>query len=266
MFYRRTGFPEEGELVLCTVTKVQSNSVFVRLDEYEKSGMIHISEISAGRIRNIRDFVKEDKVIVCVILRVNKERGYIDLSLRRVNEGQRRNKIEEIKQEQKAEKIIEVVAGELKKKTEDAYHDIYMPISKYYSNLHQCFQDVVKGEVGLEELGIPFNYIKPLQEAVQQRMKPKELYVGGKLSLYSYASQGVEIVKNALLAGVRHGLGRLQIRYLGGGIYDIIIKGEEYKDAEHLLNKVINAIKSAIPKGKAIMTFTREEKKAVIVV
>lgn len=263
MFYLRTGFPEEGELVLCTVTKVQSHSVFVRLDEFDKSGMIHISEISAGRIRNIRDFVKEDKVVVCVVLRINQERGYIDLSLRRVNEGQRRKKIEEIKQEQKAEKIIETLAEQLKKKKEEAYQDIYTPVSKYYMFLYQCFQDVAKGEVQLDELGIPSHYVKPLQEIIQQRIKPKELYVGGKLFLQSYASQGLELLKSALLAGAQQDTDHVKLRYLGGGAYDILVKGEEYKEAEKILNKVLKAIEGSLPKGKAIMNFTREEKKAV---
>jgi len=45
MFYRKEGYPEENELVLCTVTSVQYNSVFCMLDQYSKSGMIHISEV-----------------------------------------------------------------------------------------------------------------------------------------------------------------------------------------------------------------------------
>lgn len=262
MFYKRTGYPEEGELVLCTVTKVQSHSVFVRLDEFDKGGMIHISEVSPGRIRNIRDFVKEDKVIVCMVLRTNEERGYIDLSLRRVNEGQKRKKIEEIKQEQKAEKIIEAVAVELKKKPEQVYQEIYTPISKQYLLLYQCFQDFIKNEVSFEEIGVPSQYLKLLSEIVTQRIKPKEVYVGGKIMLQSYAANGVEIVKNALLVGIEQGKDVLQMTYLGGGAYNIIIKAEEYKQAEQMLNKVINAVESAIPKGKATVSFIREEKKA----
>ena len=61
MLLKKQGFPEESELVLCTVTSVQYHSVFVDIDEYGKSGLIHISEVSPGRIRNIRDFVKEGK-------------------------------------------------------------------------------------------------------------------------------------------------------------------------------------------------------------
>ena len=112
---KKEGFPEEGELLLCTVTKIFGHSVFVNVEDYNRSGMIHISEISPGRIRNLRDYVVEGKKVVCVVLRVNKEKGHIDLSLRRVNESQKRKKLEDIKQEQKSEKIIETVAQELHK-------------------------------------------------------------------------------------------------------------------------------------------------------
>jgi len=45
----------------------------VNLEEYEsKSGMIHISEVSAGRIKNIREFVAEGKFIVCKVLSINR--------------------------------------------------------------------------------------------------------------------------------------------------------------------------------------------------
>ena len=106
MLYRREGFPQDDELVFCTVTKIFHSSVFVVLDEYERSGMVNISEIAPGRIRNIRDYVTQDKKIVCKVLRVDAKKGHIDLSLRRVNEMERKRKLEEIKQEQKAEKII----------------------------------------------------------------------------------------------------------------------------------------------------------------
>ena len=116
MLYKKKGMPEESDLVLTTITKIQFHSVFASLDEYEgKTGMIHISEISPGRIRNIFDFVREGKVVVCKVLKINPKLGHIDLSLRRVSEGQRRMKMDEMKQEQLAEKIIELLAVKQKK-------------------------------------------------------------------------------------------------------------------------------------------------------
>ena len=97
MLFKKKGLPEEGELVLSTVTKIFGHSVFVHIEDYNKQGMVHISEISPGRIRNLRDYVVEGKKIVTVVLRVNKEKGHIDLSLRRVSENQRRKKNEDLK-------------------------------------------------------------------------------------------------------------------------------------------------------------------------
>ena len=74
MFYKKKGFPQVNDVLMCTVKKVLGHSVFVTLEEYDREGMIHISEISPGRIRNIRDYVVEGKKIVCKILRVNKDR------------------------------------------------------------------------------------------------------------------------------------------------------------------------------------------------
>ena len=96
MFYKKTKSPEIGDIVICTVKKVLPHSVFVDLDEYGKEAMIHISEIAPGRIRNIRDYVKEGKKVICKILNLDLNKGYIDLSLRRVTQTQKTNKNNEV--------------------------------------------------------------------------------------------------------------------------------------------------------------------------
>src|SRR3989344_2821655 len=108
MLYKKPGRPEEGDLVLCTVKRILYHSVFVSIDEYSNlEGMVHISEIAPGRIRNLRDYVKEGKRIVCKVLKIDAQTGNIDLSLRRVGTGLRMKKVAEYKQEEKAEKLLE---------------------------------------------------------------------------------------------------------------------------------------------------------------
>src|SRR3989344_529510 len=148
MLLKKTGFPQEEELVLCTVTAVQYSSVFCTLDEYgARTGMIHISEVAPGRIRNIREFVKEGKKIVCKVLRINTERGHIDLSLRRVTEMQKRTKTDSIKNEQRAEKIVEQLAHQLKEPIEVLYKLVAEKILPSYAYLHQCFEEVAADNV-----------------------------------------------------------------------------------------------------------------------
>lgn len=238
MLFRKQGFPEESELVMCTVTGVQPNSIFARLDEYGKTGMIHISEVSPGRIRNIRDFVREGKVIVCKVLRVNQERGHIDLSLRRVSEGMRRKKVNETKQEQKSEKILEFLAAKTKKPFEDLYRDIFEKISKKYPLLHLCFEDVSADAFNLEEAGIDKKIASELTALVKERIKPPRIEVRREVSLTTYAPNGVEIIKDILAEFEK----QCEVSYLGGGKYSLSIVSNDYKEA----NKKIEEIEKRI--------------------
>ena len=238
MLLNKEGFPQEDELVLCTVTKIFHHGVFVDLDEYGKGGMIHISEVSPGRIRNIRDFVREGKKVVCKILRVDTEKGHIDLSLRRVNERQKKDKVNEIKQEQKAEKILEFAAKKLGLDFKKLYLEVSEKIFKKYGLLNICFEDVVKGDVSLEKLGVDKKTSEVLTELNKDRMKPSEVFVEGNLKLKSYSADGVDIIKNALKKAAEKD--NVSIIYEGGGRYRIRVKSIEYKIAEEILEKSVN--------------------------
>lgn len=259
MLLQKKGFPQEDELVLCTVTKVQFNSVFVALDEYGKGGMIHISEVSPGRIRNIRDFVREGKKIVCKVLRVNEERGHIDLSLRRVAETQKRLKLDEIKQEQKAEKILEFVAKDLNVPQKKLFEDISDNVLKKYASMYEFFQQVAADGNIVKDAGLDEKAAKALEEAIKQRIKEVNVEVEGKLKLTSYAADGIEVIKEALKKAQEAGdSDKVQIRYLGAGTYRLSVNAKNYKEAEKILDKASENALACIKKNEGKGEFARE--------
>jgi len=259
MIFKKKGMPEEGELVLCTITKIMYYSIFANLDEYDKSGMIHISEISPGRIRNIRDFVVEGKKVVCKILNVDKEKGHIDLSLRRVNEGQKREKLDEVKQEQKAERIIDFVAQKEGLKLEVLYDKLKEPVMKRYPNMSACFQDVVVSGLKLASLGMDKALAEQLEDVIKQRIKPPEVELKGNLSLQTYEPGGVEIIKGAVLKA-REESDNVAITYLGAGKYLVSVKAADYKVAEKSLKQALDAAIGFMEKNKGTASFVRHEK------
>jgi len=255
MLFKKQGFPEESELVLCTVTNVQFHSVFVELDEYGKTGLIHISEVSPGRIRNIRDFVKEGKKIVCKVLKINQEKGYIDLSLRRVNESEKRRKVDDTKKEQNAEKIVEIAASKIGIKTDELYNAVLDRISKNYATVHQS---LIKDEDLLSNLGIDKKWLKILGEVIKQRIKPAEVEITGKLKITTYAPDGIDIIKDSLRKAQDSSKGRISISYLGSGLYRFMTKAPDYKEAEKILKNASESAISNIVKHAGIAEFTRE--------
>ena len=108
-----SGFPEDGELVLGTVDSIFKQGAFISLDEYsDRRGLLHLSEISLKWVRNIRDYLREGQKVVLFVLKVDPSRGHIDLSLRRVNDAKRKEKLQEVKQRQRSQKLFELLAQE----------------------------------------------------------------------------------------------------------------------------------------------------------
>ncbi len=257
MLLKKDAFPEENELVMCTVTKVQYHSVFVNLDEYNKGGMIHISEVSPGRIRNIRDFVKESKKVVCLVLRIDHERGHIDLSLRRVNEGQKRSKVDEIKKEQMAEKIIEFVAKKSKKDVKELYKGVSEKILEKHDSLYGCFEEVIANEGLLEKLGLEKSLAKDLEEAIKQRIKEAKVKIEGKLKLTSYDPDGIDVIKDALKKAKDIGKDNFTVKYLGGGNYGVEVEAKGFKEAEKILKNATEEVLKFIESKKGEGEFIR---------
>lgn len=262
MFYKKENFPEEGEVVSCTVKKILYNSIFAELDEYiNKEGMIHISEIAPGRIRNIRDYVKEGKKIICKVLRVNKEKGHIDLSLRRVSLSMRKNKITEYKQEQKAEKILETLAKELKTNLENIYKKIGYKIIEKYGLLNPCFQEVViKNESILADLKSDERLTKLLVKIVKEKIKPPSVKISASLILKSNAPNGIEIIKQSLKKATDFAAERkyqLKFSYTGAPKYKITVIATDYKTAEKAIEETANLAISTIKENGGTGEFLR---------
>lgn len=257
MFYKKKGIPEVGDIVLCTVKKILFHSVFVELDEYvNREAMIHISEIAPGRIRNLRDYVREGKKLVCKVLKRYPD-GKLDLSLRRVPLNSAKRKNEEYRQEQKAEAILEHVGKQLGTDIKGMYEKAGYRIIEEYGGLFPCFQEIaVKGKAVLADMGIEDRFAAAIAEAVTERIKPPEVAITSKLSLQSFAGNGVEVVK-ALLTDIEQfskskGY-RLELSYVSAPLYRLEIKASEYKAAEEALKSILDfALKAAKAKECAI--------------
>ena len=72
---------EKGKIVKGTVTGIESYGVFLSFDEYY-SGLIHISEISHGFVRDITDYVNIGDTIYVKILEVDEELSHLKLSIK----------------------------------------------------------------------------------------------------------------------------------------------------------------------------------------
>jgi len=225
--YRKKGVPAEGDLVVCTVERVEDTGIFVDLDEYECKGVIRIDEVSTKRVKRIKEFAKPGQKLVCKVLSVNPYSKFVDLSLKRVNENQKKAKINEYKLEKIAIQVVESLSQKLNIPIEET-HKILDILYDKYEKLYPFFQEVVlNGKELLREAGVPEQYIDPLFEAICQRIKPKIYIKEGELEITTLDKEGIRRIKEFLKKLIEFGV---EIKYISAPKYYFKLEAKDPRE------------------------------------
>jgi len=251
-------FPEEGEFVVCTVKEVKDFGAIVTLDEYgDKEGFIHIAEIASGWVKYIRDHVREGQKIVCKVLRADPNRKRIDLSLKQVNEHQRREKIQQWKNEKKAEKLFELFAERAGMPLQECYEKIGKDLLKVFGSLYNAFEQCAINPDVLEEEGMSGEWIKVFIEIARENIVPPYVRIKRGFEITCYKPDGVLKIKDALEKGenVKIKGVDVKIRYVGAPRYEVVITAPEYKTGERAYKEVVKKITENITSAGGSVKF-----------
>ncbi|TKX77107.1 translation initiation factor IF-2 subunit alpha, partial [Halorubrum sp. SD626R] len=193
-----SGWPEPGELVVGDVDEIADFGVFVDLDEYEdKRGLCHISEVASGWIKNVRDHVREGQTVVAKVLEVDESANQIDLSIKDVNEHQRKDKIQAWKNSQKADNWMLIALGE--DVDDDRYTEVANALLAEYDTLYDAFESAaISGSEALDAVDVDDAAAESIVEAARDDVSVPYVDVTGYVDLESAASDGVDDVKAAL--------------------------------------------------------------------
>lgn len=262
MAERKPQWPEVGDLVIATIEKVTTYGAYAKLDEYDKQGLLHVSEISSSWIRNIRDFVREGQKAVLKVIRVDLEKGHIDLSLRRVTKRARIEKIRQWKQDRKAEALVRGVAEKVGLSSEEVYEKAGSLLEENYG-LYEGFETLAKeGPEVLTKVGVPENLAKAFAEVAEERIRLKMVKVKGTLEIRCMKPNGVKIIKDSFINAQKTEKPKdsdVHFYVIAAPKYSVEVSAENYKRAEEVLQKISQSVVSNIVKAGGHGTFRREK-------
>ena len=233
-----TGFPSVGELVIGTCSKLTPHGAYFEIFDYEKlgqeAGFVHISELSRTWVRNIRSHIREGQRAVAKILRVDAARGEIDMSIRRVSEPQRRSKLTEFKQENRARGIVSVACEKVEGSLEGVEEAIITKFGSIYEGLIQARE---KGETLLTEIGVPGVVAKEIYQLAVKELQPPTVRLTGLVNITCYEPEGVIILKNFFKAfnksfKKRYKGSELNIQVISPPDYRFVVESGDWRTAE----------------------------------
>jgi translation initiation factor 2 subunit 1 len=266
--------PEMDELVLITVKKIMPYGAFCALDEYGgKEAFVHISEVAPRWIKNIHEFLSEGAHLVAKVYHIDAEKGQIDISLKRVNESERKAKTEGSRREKRATKLFEI-AVKLAKSTKSEEIAARAALTQKYGTLIDAMETISeKGEEAVTGLKIEKGLVKALLEVASKGMRKARAEINGAITLVCYLPDGVDAIKKILAAGEikpqlavkgataaeSQGAIESSILYLGAPKYQIKVIADDFKAAEKTMEKIVGEMEKAAKANKADFEYARME-------
>ena len=191
---------------------------------------------------------------------VDSSKGHIDLSLKSVNDHQKREKVQQWKNEKKAEKLIEIVAERLSISVDDAYDEFGTELTESYETLYGAFEAIAANPDELRE-DYEGDWVETFIEVATENVTIPYVSIDGILEMRSMSPTGVDDIKKALMDGMAAAEdAEVSITSVGSPKYRIVITADEYKVAEDVMKKVSNAAIKSLTKAGGEAVLKRESK------
>ncbi|KAJ4353485.1 uncharacterized protein N0V89_005215 [Didymosphaeria variabile] len=193
-------YPEVESFVMVNVKQIAEMGAYVKLLEYDNiDGMILLSELSRRRIRSIQKLIRVGRNEVVVVLRVDKDKGYIDLSKRRVSPEDIIKCEERYNKSKMVHSIMRHVAEKTNTPIQELYENIGWPLNKKYGHSIDAFKLSITNPEVWNDVTFPNDVIKDeLQSYISKRLTPQPTKVRSDIEVTCFGYEGIDAVKEAL--------------------------------------------------------------------
>ena len=243
------------DLVVVNVRHIAEMGAYVRLLEYDNiEGMILLSELSRKRIRSIQKLIRVGRNEVVVVLRVDKEKGYIDLSKRRVSPEDILKCEERFAKAKTVHSIMRNVAEKVDLPIEQVYQEVAWPLYKKYGHAYEGFRLSISNKDDIFS-NLTFSSPSILPEVIQQvsrRMTPQQLKLRADIEVTCFAEAGIDAIREALKAGEAQSTedSPIKIKLVAPPLYVVIAQTLDKAQGLASMDAAIEAITQSIQKQK----------------
>ncbi|PKA64743.1 hypothetical protein AXF42_Ash020367 [Apostasia shenzhenica] len=212
-------YPEVDTAVMIQVKSIAEMGAYVSLLEYNNvEGMIPFNELFRRRIRSVNSLIRVGRQEPAMVVRVDRDKGYIDLSKRRVSEEDMHACEERFNKSKLVHSIMRHVAETVGVDLEDLYVHIGWPLYRKFGHAFEAFKLIVSdpdsildsltkevkevGPDGQEVINVVPALTEEIKDAlvknVRRRMTPQPLKIRADIEMKCFQFDGVLHIKEAM--------------------------------------------------------------------
>uniref|UniRef100_A0A1E1X8M1 Eukaryotic translation initiation factor 2 subunit 1 n=1 Tax=Amblyomma aureolatum TaxID=187763 RepID=A0A1E1X8M1_9ACAR len=257
-------YPEPEDVVMVNVRQIAEMGAYVRLLEYNDiEGMILLSELSRRRIRSINKLIRVGRSECVVVIRVDKDKGYIDLSKRRVSPEDITKCEEKFARGRAVNSILRHVGETLKYETDEQLEELCRKTAWYFDDkfkkttaAYDVFKLAVTDVSVLDECNIDPNTKEVLLTNIKHRLTPQAVKIRADIEVSCYEYEGIDAVKDALREGMALSTEDMPIKItlIAPPVYVMTTTTMDRAEGLEALNNAIAKIEEKIRKAGGVFT------------
>ena len=211
--------------------------------------MLFSGEITLKRVNYINRLLSVGKEEVLRVLRVDTQKGFIDLSKKQV----KADEIEECKKKfgksKAVEGIVKLLSVHTKKSMESLYKTIIWPLYKKHEHAYDALKSLLNGDDKvLEGLKITDEVKEELMKILKVRLVAQPVKIRSAFKLSCYMFDGIDAIKESLLNGEKKGNEHIPIKFrvIGSPLYECTISTINKNENIEVMNEALQEVKKSI--------------------
>ena len=225
--------------------------------------MLFSGEITLKRVNFINRLLSVGKEEVLRVLRVDTQKGFIDLSKKQV----KTDEIDECKKKfgksKAVEGIVKLLSVHTKKSMEYLYKNLIWPLYKTHEHAYDALKSILNGDDKiLEGLKITDDIKEELIKILKVILVPQPVKIRSDFKLTCYTFEGIDAIKESLLNGEKKGTEAIPIKFrvIGSPLYECSISTINKKEGIEVMNAALQEVKKSIEaKGGNFLLETNPE-------
>lgn len=218
-----------------------------------------MSELSRRRIRSINKLIRVGRNEVVIVIRVDKEKGYIDLSKRRVTSEEILKCEEKFARGKTVNSILRHTAEVLKMTTDQQFEELYEKTAwkidekfKKPGYAFDVFKQCVTDQSALDDCDIPAEWKEILLSNIRRRLTPQAVKCRADIEVSCYSYEGIDAIRSALREGLKMSTEDrpVKINLIAPPVYVVTSSSLDRDEGVKLLQDVIDKIKVSIESFK----------------
>ncbi|CAX44943.1 eIF-2-alpha, putative [Candida dubliniensis CD36] len=243
-------YPEVDEVVMVNVQEIAEMGAYVKLLEYDNiEGMVLLSELSRRRIRSIQKLIRVGKNEVAVVLRVDKEKGYIDLSKKVVSAEDIVKCDERYNKSKAVHSILRHCAEKFNIPLEKLYETIGWPLSRKYGHAYDAFKISITDPSVFDNVDVPSkDVLEELKLYISRRLTPQAINIRADVEVSCFSYEGIDAIKEALKAAEKVSTSQMQVKakLVAAPLYFLTVQALDKNEGIKLLEAAIEKITESI--------------------